>query len=159
MSHLNSVAGLLAVGRDRTPKPPQDLLPNLALDIILVVADHLPLLGLLHLAQTCSRLREKLLKRLRLEARRASKQELLECLTVAAQACPDAWVCQECIAMHDADYSDTTHRRALACPRLRYIPLHSTPRDGDNDDDDDDYQLHHHHFQLALRYSRLKNPT
>ncbi|OAA75262.1 exosome complex exonuclease RRP40 [Akanthomyces lecanii RCEF 1005] len=145
MSYLNSVAGLLAVGRDRTPKPPQDLLPNLALDIILVVADHLPLLGLLHLAQTCSRLREKLLKRLRLEARRASKQELLECLTVAAQACPTP--------------GDTPHRRALACPRLRYIPLHSTPRDGDNDDDDDDYQLHHHHVQLALKYSRLKNPT
>ena len=156
MSYLDSVSGLLALARGRTPKPPQDLLPNLPLDTFLEVANHLSLLSLFHLTQTCSRLRGALLDRLRLEARRASKQELLECLAVAAKACPDAWACQECTAIHDADYRDTPHRRALACPRLRYIPLHSGPR---GDDDDDDYQLHHHHVQLALKYSQLENLT
>ncbi|OAR05667.1 hypothetical protein LLEC1_05783 [Akanthomyces lecanii] len=139
MAYLDSVAKLLALGGGRTSNPPRDVLLNLPLEFFQEIADHLPLQSLLPLTQTCSSLRNTLLGRLRLEARRVSKQELLEFLTEVAKPFPDAWVCQECPAIHEADYRDTPHRRALACPRLRYIPLHSGPRD-------DYYELHHHHL-------------
>lgn len=152
MRKLHHVAKLLTFDSDKTSKAPRDLLLSLHLDIFEELVDHLPLQSLLFLSQTCSSLRNVLRRHLWLRALRVSDRELLECLTVAAQACPDAWACQQCIAIHDVDYRDTPHRRALACRRLHYTPLLSGPQEGS-------YELHHHHVQLALKYSRLEHPT
>ncbi|KAJ3473935.1 hypothetical protein NLG97_g10064 [Lecanicillium saksenae] len=134
---------------------PSNLLNNVPFDIVQAIVDHLSLPSLYFLTRTCSTLHSVPFGRLRLETKRtrqASKRKLLESLTDIARALDDAWVCQECAAIHNAQYTDTPHQRALACPRLHYIPLHRGPRR-------DSYRLHHHHVQLAVKYSRLENLT
>ncbi|EGX95176.1 hypothetical protein CCM_03448 [Cordyceps militaris CM01] len=147
--HSSDLASLM---RNHKKLKPNHFINNIPVDVLEVMADHLPLESLLALTQTCKGLHAALHHRLQSTAQKTSREELLECLFKVVRRRPDAWVCQECVKLHRANNNDTPHHAAPSCPHTRYIPLHCGPRS-------DTYELHHHHVQLSIRLNRLRQPT
>ncbi|KAI1116786.1 hypothetical protein F5Y14DRAFT_405234 [Nemania sp. NC0429] len=76
---------------------------------------------------------------------------------------PDSWVCEVCIALHEATPDDTPHTHVMtpiSCPlgRLEWGRRAYGCDAGCRVDPRTTFQLDHRHVQLALKYLRLRGP-
>ncbi|KAK7415684.1 hypothetical protein QQX98_005719 [Neonectria punicea] len=130
---------------NETAKTKQPLLP---VDLLLLIADALPLHGQLFFSQTCHVIRI-ILPRLRDSGRHLPREQALDYLTVLAHDKLERWACDLCTKLHSVHTMDIPKYRVgylKACPevwRLSHAGLFT-------------HNIDHRHVQLALKYTRME---
>lgn len=141
----------------QNPSPPPDTsrISQIPPEILLLVADQLPVESRLILSRTCRRARYILRLNWESELRQLPPDRRLRCVLLIAYDLPDYLACGMCYSLHrvrvDSTPScyETFHYRCYEPQDRQYV--HSWPgsvRYGR-------YILVHNHVQLALKYTRL----
>ncbi|KAK5988310.1 hypothetical protein PT974_12459 [Cladobotryum mycophilum] len=82
----------------------------------------------------------------------ATHEQRLKHLTLLVRDYPDRWACHKCMAIHQVNKTDTpTHPQSVNCP-FGWQGLQDSSYRCHS------FALHHRHLQLALKYTRLKEP-
>ncbi|KND90959.1 hypothetical protein TOPH_04341 [Tolypocladium ophioglossoides CBS 100239] len=122
---------------------------NLPVDLILPIAEYLPLCSQVFLSETC-RSMQSIFVHFRALIH-ISDEERLEFLVDRVRNLPSRWLCEVCLKLHQVHLQDTPkHTRTMTCPlgwqqlRERGYSLMS-------------FQIDHRHVQLALKYTRMKD--
>ena len=129
-------------------RPSQDACAILQqpIDVILLIADHLPQHGLFTLAQTCSQMQLILNHHYRLDyaSLLQDRTESLDYIACLSRDMLNRWVCGQCVRLHAFTYNHY--------PKLKEKAVRGHQTRGLNDT-----ALHtsHSHVQLTLKYTRL----
>ncbi|RSM03554.1 hypothetical protein CEP52_007317 [Fusarium oligoseptatum] len=132
----------------REPQPSNCFLVQMPLDILLIIANFLPLHAELIFTHTCVTVK-KALTRPSNANRRLNWDEHLEYLTAVISNRTDRWVCDDCDRTHPT-YVEDTPRTPLTpdCYRPKFFQVRNPWNEG--------FKLPcHRHVQLALKYIRL----
>ncbi|KPM35920.1 hypothetical protein AK830_g10646 [Neonectria ditissima] len=141
---LRLLAWIQGVWQGQDKKQSSGIL-NLPVDLVHCIADHLPVLDQVVLAQTCHDLRA-VFYRPRYSPRHLSRREFLKYLAILARDMPDQWVCEVCNALHPVITSDAPRLPERSSCHMESIHV--------------DYNLalfnlKHRHVQLTLKYTRM----
>ena len=130
----------------------ESLLLNLPPELLLHIADFLPIPGRIVLAMTCSSIRQLLMSRVALKCSMASatSKQYADYLFAIASATSNQWPCDYCLKLHEVNYKNTPTNRKLPskmkCDEEVDISRVSPP----------DWPLYRH-AHLAFKYNRLKD--
>ncbi|KAJ6788315.1 hypothetical protein PWT90_05127 [Aphanocladium album] len=133
--------------------PPPNLILELPVDILRIVADYLSPRDLLVLSRTCRAFHSIVHPRLLRRAPAASAEEMLEFLYLLASENPGRWACQSCLTLHQVDHNDHPIRHAGSSSSCAVAAAHQFVLNNGQ------YVQHHHHLQLALKLYRLPDLT
>ncbi|KAJ3483038.1 hypothetical protein NLG97_g7405 [Lecanicillium saksenae] len=141
------------LGRSAGQIPSPNLILELPVEILHVIANQLSVRDLLLLSRVCKSFHAVFHPRLLLDKRHASKEEYLELLYLLASEQPHRWACQSCLILHRVNYQDHPIHSSASTTSCKYVVTkNANLRSGQ-------YALHHHHVQLGLKLSRLRRIT